>query len=52
MRLEEVVLGWFKLFQFEVGCGWVKWVKVCHMGSGQVANKDGYRELAIPIPTI
>jgi uncharacterized iron-regulated membrane protein len=58
VMLGEVGRGWMvqlvsgQVRLVEVGCGWFKWVKVYHTGSGQVVNKDGHRELAIPVLTV
>ena len=44
--------GWVRVSLGEVGCSWVKWVKVYHTSSGKVVHKDGYVWLAIPVPTV
>ena len=44
VMLSEAGKGWVRLVRIvsiEVGCCLIKWVKVYHMGSGQVVNKDG-----------
>ena len=50
MRLCEIILGYFSLG--EVGCGFVKQVKVYYAVSCQVVNEEGYQTLAFPVPTV
>ena len=50
VRLCKMIFGYFSLG--EVGCGFVKQVKVYYAVSCQVVNEEGYQKLAFPVLTV